>query len=101
MHRKNGSFTVRQTTPAQWHAFATAASIEDTVFDVCQLSCSLNFSLAGLRAHAAAGSAITYVELGNEMYDHGRADVMAKYLLRRMILLTTDPFLLEFCTVFE
>lgn len=91
-YRKNGSFTVRQTTPAQWHAFATAASIEDTVLDVCQLSCSLNFSLAGLRAHAAAGSAITYVELGNEMYDHGRADVMAKYLfLRRMNFLTTDP----------
>eukprot|EP01052_Picozoa_sp_SAG31_P016386 SAG31_NODE_1084_length_10007_cov_4.353452_2_plen_553_part_00 len=78
-YKKNGSYTVRQTTPAQWHAFASAALIEDTVFDVCQLSCSLNFSLAGLHAHAAAGSAITYVELGNEMYDPGRPDVLAKY----------------------
>ena len=33
----------------------------------------------GLKAHEAAGSAIKYVELGNEMYDSSRADVMAAY----------------------
>ena len=46
---------------------------------VCQLTCTLESQLAGLRAHEAAGTPISYVELGNEMYDSSRADVMAAY----------------------
>jgi hypothetical protein len=40
---------------------------------------NLSYAIAGLKAHEAAGSMIKYVELGNEMYDSSRGDVMAAY----------------------
>lgn len=57
----------RQTTPAQWRGFLDKAGIHDSVLDLCQLTCSLEYELAGLRAHHAAGTPISYIELGNEM----------------------------------
>lgn len=74
-----GNYPERRTTPAQWARYLKAAKISDSVFDLCQLSCNLTYELAGLRAHAAAGIPIRFVELGNEMYDSSRADVMARY----------------------
>jgi len=70
---------VRETTPAQWRAFLDKGGIKDSVLDLCQLTCNLTYELAGLRAHAAAGTPIKFVELGNEMYDSSRPDVLAKY----------------------
>ena len=74
-----GSYPQRQTTPAQWRAFLDEAGVKDSVFDLCQLTCNLSYQLAGLRAHESAGTPIKYVELGNEMYDSSRKDVLAKY----------------------
>jgi len=74
-----GNYPERQTTPAQWRSFLDKSAITDSVLDLCQMTCNLTYELAGLRAHAAAGTPIKFVELGNEMYDSTRADVMAKY----------------------
>ena len=43
------------------------------------VDCPVLVGLSGLKVHEAAGSEIKYVELGNEMYDSSRADVMAAY----------------------
>ena len=97
---------LRQATPAQWAAYsalagnggdsggnsgedsgggggtntaAAAAAAGDSVLVVNQLTGTLEQALAGLAAHAAAGTAVRYVELGNEMYDSTRPDVVAAY----------------------
>lgn len=69
----------RPATPVQWRAFLDASGVPDTVLDVCQLTCTLEHQMAGLKAHEAAGTPIHLVELGNEMYDSSRQDVMAAY----------------------
>lgn len=75
----SGKLPERTATPTEWSSFAHGSNLTATVIDLCQLSCSLEYELEGLRAHAAAGTEIRFVELGNEMYDSTRADVMAKY----------------------
>lgn len=70
---------LRQTTPEQWRRFLDEATIRDSVLDLCQLTCELEYELSGLRAHEAAGTPVRFVELGNEMYDGTRSDVVAKY----------------------
>ena len=47
--------------------------------DVNQLTSDINDAIAGLQAHQTAGVNITHIELGNEMYDSTRADVVAEY----------------------
>eukprot|EP01046_Picozoa_sp_COSAG06_P005931 COSAG06_NODE_271_length_18677_cov_157.113360_2_plen_643_part_00 len=70
---------VRQATPAQWTAYCTAAGTRYTVVCLNQLTNTLDASLDGLRALAAAGTAITHVEMGNEQYDDTRGDVLQAY----------------------
>ena len=76
---------VRKATPAGWRAWTRAARIPCTVIDVCQLCnntaqcCTLELELAGLHEHARVGNDVTHVELGNEIYDTSRADVMREY----------------------
>ena len=75
----------RNAVPADWHKWTQAADIPFTCIDVCQLCnnsgqcCTLELELAGLREHARVGNDVTHVELGNEMYDTSRADVMRQY----------------------
>ena len=63
----------------QWGVFLQQAGVQDSVFDLCQLTCNLSYQLAGLRAHEKAGIPIKYIELGNEMYDSSRKDALAVY----------------------
>ena len=69
----------RRATPADWGAYVQASGTEFTVFDTNQLTTNLSYAIEGLKAHQAAGSTIKYVELGNEMYDDSRADVVSTY----------------------
>ena len=76
---------VRNATPAGWRKWSEAADIPFTCIDVCQLCnnteqcCTLELELAGLHEHERVGNDVTHVELGNEMYDTSRADVMREY----------------------
>ena len=56
-----------------------AASLQRAVLVVNQLTQSLEHALAGLAAYAAAGVSLRFIELGNEMYDASRPDVVAAY----------------------
>ena len=75
----------RPASPSAWRKWTQAASIPCTVIDVCQLCnnteqcCTLELELAGLHEHARVGNDVTHVELGNEMYDSSRADVLRQY----------------------
>ena len=69
----------RPATPATWATYTKISNTRHTVFDVNQLTANLSYAIAGLRAHEAAGSDVRFVELGNEMYDGSRADVVAAY----------------------
>eukprot|EP01047_Picozoa_sp_COSAG01_P024957 COSAG01_NODE_1559_length_9922_cov_47.974651_4_plen_587_part_00 len=76
---------VRNATPAGWNRWTKHAAIPFTCIDICQLCnstdqcCTLELEMAGLREHARVGNDVTHVELGNEMYDTSRADVMRQY----------------------
>ena len=72
------SVPVRPTSVSALQDFL-AASSQNAVLVVNQLTSSLEHALSGLAAHAAAGTKVSLVELGNEMYDQTRADVVAAY----------------------
>ena len=72
------SVPARPTSVAALRAFL-AASRQRAVLVVNQLTGTLEHALAGLAAHAAAGTDVALVELGNEMYDATRPDVLAAY----------------------
>ena len=74
-----GDIPVREATPAQWAQYTRDSSARDSILVVNQLSANLSMALGGLAAHKAAGTAVSFVELGNEMYDSTRADVVAEY----------------------
>ena len=69
----------RPATPTTWAEYTKATETTFSVFDTNQLTRNLSYAIAGLKAHEAAGQVIQYVELGNEMYDSSRSDVMAAY----------------------
>lgn len=71
--------TPRPATPARWRQYLDRTQEPDSVLVVNQLNSNLSHQLAGLRAHAAAGTRVRYVELGNEMYDSSRPDVVKAY----------------------
>ena len=64
-HSGSGSLPIRRATPSQYQDFLNASLVPDSVLDLCQLTCSLESQIRGLRAHEAAGTAIRYVELGS------------------------------------
>ena len=70
---------VRQATPAQWAKYCAESGTIHTVICLNQLTNTLEESLRGLRALAAAGTPVTHIELGNEQYDDSRADVVKAY----------------------
>ena len=70
---------VRPATPAGWRSWARAVALDDSILVMNQLTRNLSYGLAGLRAHEAAGTPVRYVELGNEMYDASRPDVLQAY----------------------
>lgn len=71
---------VLRATPADWAAFARNTGLAHTVLVVNQLTANVSFEIRGLRAHeAASGQPVRYVELGNEMYDSTRPDVVREY----------------------
>ena len=74
-----GGAPIRRATPADWVAYANASGTSSSIIVVNQLTANLSEALLGLEAHANAGTAIKFVELGNEMYDSTRADVVAAY----------------------
>ena len=78
---------VRRATPRDWAAYSALAGNAPapnggggaSVLVVNQLTSTLEQALAGLEAHATAGTPVRFVELGNEMYDSSRPDVVAAY----------------------
>eukprot|EP01012_Entosiphon_sulcatum_P045099 TRINITY_DN6005_c0_g1_i2.p1 TRINITY_DN6005_c0_g1~~TRINITY_DN6005_c0_g1_i2.p1 ORF type:complete len:450 (-),score=84.00 TRINITY_DN6005_c0_g1_i2:134-1483(-) len=73
---------VRSADPSEWALYAKAAGADaplHTVFDLNQLQTNLSYQIEGLLAHQKAGTPIRYIELGNEMYDSTRPDVLARY----------------------
>ena len=74
-----GSQKVYKATPKDWGKYVKGAGTEFTIFDTNQLTMNLSYAIAGLKAHEATGSVIKYVELGNEMYDGSRGDVVSMY----------------------
>ena len=68
----------RPTPPDKLAAYL-AETGQRAVFVLNQLTSSLDHQLEGVAAHAAAGSDVSLVELGNEMFDATRADVLAAY----------------------
>ena len=69
----------RKATPRAWNNFASQSGIEETIVVINQLTRNLSFAIQGLKAHEASGTPISKIELGNEMYDSSRADVMKAY----------------------
>eukprot|EP00937_MAST-01D_sp_MAST-1D-sp2_P002722 g2722.t1 len=70
---------VRRATPADWAVYASAAGARRTLLVLNQLTANVSEAVAGLDAHAAAGTDVALVEMGNEMYDSTRADVVQAY----------------------
>lgn len=68
-----------QGLPSQWNKYLSLNSIGNTIIVLNQLHSNLSFQLSGLIAHSASGTQISFIELGNEMYDDTRADVMKIY----------------------
>ena len=54
-------------------------NLKNSVLVVNQLTNTLDYAIEGLHTHQNYGTNIKYVELGNEMYDNTRPDVIAKY----------------------
>eukprot|EP00940_MAST-03C_sp_MAST-3C-sp2_P000252 g252.t1 len=83
-------------TPRKWASFArSGGSNVSTVIVLCQLSafCTVEDQISHLEAHEAAGTPVKYVELGNEMYDGSRADVVEKYPNGSVYAAAMVPFL--------
>ena len=78
-HSGSSKLPFRPTTPSELHSFLEATAQQTCVMVVNQLQTSLSYQLAGLAAHAQAGTPVTHIELGNEMYDATRPDVVAAY----------------------
>lgn len=72
------SVPLRPTSLAALQLFL-AASQQRAVIVINQLTGSLEHALAGLAAMVAAGTDVTLLEMGNEMFDATRADVLAAY----------------------
>jgi hypothetical protein len=68
----------RPTTVSQLRTYL-ATTNQSTVLVVNQLQTNLSYQLQGLYEHAKQGTAIQFVELGNEMYDATRPDVLQAY----------------------
>jgi len=69
----------RPTHPADLEAYLNATQ-QGSVFVLNQLTSTLNAQLSGLRAFAGAGVPADFLlELGNEMYDATRPDVVTAY----------------------
>ena len=74
-----GSAPIRRATPLDWAEYAGASGTTSSIIVVNQLTANLSEALLGLEAHANVGTEIKLVELGNEMYDSTREDVVAAY----------------------
>ena len=70
---------IRRATPRDWSSWTRASNITDTVIDVNQLTHNLSYAIEGLRAHETSGTRVKFIELGNEMYDSSRTDVLEAY----------------------
>ena len=68
----------RPTLPSQLAAFA-AATAQEVVLALNTLTSNLSHQLAGVAAFASAGVPASRYELGNELYDATRADVVAAF----------------------
>ena len=70
---------IKYTPPKKWYKWANSVNLKSTVLVVNQLTNTLDYAIEGLNEHKNSGTNIKYVELGNEMYDNTRPDVLAKY----------------------
>lgn len=68
----------RPTPPDALQAYLTATA-QASVLVINQLTQNLSTALASLDLFAASGNPLAFLELGNEMYDATRADVLAAY----------------------
>lgn len=68
----------RPTTVGELHTYLNATD-QAAVLVLNQLQTNLTYQLAGLQQHAQTGTPVRFVELGNEMYDATRPDVLSTY----------------------
>lgn len=78
-HSGSSKLPFRPTTPIELRTYLEETAQQTCVFVLNQLQKTLEYALAGLDAHEQAGTPVTHVELGNEMYDATRPDVLAAY----------------------
>lgn len=78
-HSNSAGLPFRPTTPIELRAFLDNSGQSTCVMVLNQLQKDLTYEVAGLVAHARAGTPVTHIELGNEMYDSTRPDVLAAY----------------------
>lgn len=65
--------------PTAWASYVNQVGVPTTIYDVNQLHSDLGYQISGIRAMRSQGVAIRMLELGNEMYDSTRSDVMEAY----------------------
>ena len=68
----------RATTVSDLNKYLTATN-QTTVLVLNQLQTDVSYQIEGLQAHQAAGTSVKFIELGNEMYDATRPDVLEMY----------------------
>ena len=68
-----------QALPFEWNKYLSITNISNTIIVLNQLNSNLSFQLNGLKAHKQSSTSISFIELGNEMYDDTRSDVMLAY----------------------
>ena len=76
----SANLPLRPTNVTELHQYLQNATIKQaSVLVLNQLQTNITYQLQGLHAHQDAGTRIQFVELGNEMYDATRPDVLAAY----------------------
>lgn len=68
----------RTTNTTNLHSYLQATQ-QMPILVLNQLQANISYELQGLLAHYAAGTSVSHIELGNEMYDSTRPDVLQEY----------------------
>eukprot|EP00051_Salpingoeca_urceolata_P015123 m.193651 g.193651 ORF g.193651 m.193651 type:complete len:193 (+) comp18296_c0_seq9:183-761(+) len=70
----------RPTTQAMWQSYLRRTGQQSVyVPNIVGSYTNASFEVQGLLRHQAAGSNVTFVELGNEIYDHTVAAILQRY----------------------
>eukprot|EP00048_Salpingoeca_helianthica_P016139 m.230630 g.230630 ORF g.230630 m.230630 type:complete len:509 (-) comp18106_c0_seq1:37-1563(-) len=89
----------RPTTVPQLSSYLNTTK-QTTVLVLNQLQTNVSYQIQGLQAHARAGTPVKFIELGNEMYDATRPDVLAKYPAPRDYAVQMEAWTKEIKSIF-